>query len=472
MEMKRRGKSISGLFLRFAVLFCINTAVILLGGMLLLMGAARTGFVLPANYTETRLTDRMPEIKAAGDFPDRWLPDGAAYGIYSQEGDLRAGNFDNKESEAAWDHYKNGNTYASAGNYYRFIKQDNGNICIVKYDLYMKYSRAELNEILPAPEILSFVVDGILIILNVVFLSRHFAGRLNRELGKLEKITEKIAENNLEFETSPSDIREISQVMGSFCRMKDALKASLTQQWDMERQKQEQLASLTHDIKTPLTIIKGNAELLAESPLSRENKECADYILSNAGDIERYLGRIKEVLNGSPGGGEVHRLSCSRLGAILHEAALQVAAAEKLPAAFDVRLMEGEIDCCPENILRAWKNILSNAAEYTDKKRGIEVSVRLRDREDHKFLEAVVRDYGPGFSPRDLKYADQEFYSGDASRHNREHQGLGLAIARNFLKEQGGWLELGNHSGGAEVRCRISVLPLEQRGESDLIREL
>ena len=65
---------------------------------------------------------------------------------------------------------------------------------------------------------------------------------------------------------------------------------------------------------------------------------------------------------------------------------------------------------------------------------------------------------GKGFSEQDLIYADQEFYSGDASRHDRTHQGLGLAIAKKFLKEQGGMLCFYNHAeSGAEVVCRIKT---------------
>lgn len=57
--------------------------------------------------------------------------------------------------------------------------------------------------------------------------------------------------------------------------------------------------------------------------------------------------------------------------------------------------------------------------------------------EGQEYLTATVRDFGKGFSEQDLIYADQEFYSGDASRHDRTHQGLGLAIAK-ILKRAGG----------------------------------
>ena len=81
--------------------------------------------------------------------------------------------------------------------------------------------------------------------------------------------------------------------------------------------------------------------------------------------------------------------------------------------------------------------------------------------EGQEYLTATVRDFGKGFSEQDLIYADQEFYSGDASRHDRTHQGLGLAIAKKFLKEQGGMLCFYNHAeSGAEGVCRIKTAEL------------
>lgn len=463
MEIKSKQKTLTGLFLKFAVLFCVNTFLILIGCTLLLMAAAFFGQVLPANYAETRLAEHTAEIQEAGNEPERWMPEGCTYGIYDEKGRWITGSFVEAEREHAWDQYRNESIFAEAQNYYRFIRQDNGNICIVKYSVYMKYAWNALNKILPAPELMSFILAGILFIVNAILLSRHFARKLNRQLEELRGITEKIAENDLEFQTSPSDIREIDGVMKSLSHLKDALKNSLSAQWDMEQEKQEQLASLTHDIKTPLTIIKGNAELLAESELSHENKECADYILSNASDIQKYLDRMKDVLHGASPEYEEMVFSCTQMEEIFGEAVMQIGAAEKIPVALRKEGSEDDrsqykINCCPESMLRAWKNILSNGAEYTDKKKGVTVTFSLRQEDTQEYLEAVVRDYGPGFSPVDMGHVDQEFYSGDASRHNRKHQGLGMAIARKFLEEQGGRLEYGNHKdGGGEVRCLVRV---------------
>lgn len=458
MEIKRKQKTLAGLFLKFAVLFCVNTILIVAGCTLLLIGSCYVGITLPSNYEEVQLTEHTAEIQSAGMAAAAWIPQGCTYGIYGENGAWKTGNFTEKESDAAWMHFENENNYASTGNYYRFIRQENGNICIVKYSLYMKYASDKLNASLPAPEKMSFILDGVLFVLNAVFLSRHFAKKLNCQLGELRKITDKIAENDLEFETNASEIKEIDDVMDSLSKMKKALRDSLTVQWDMEQQKQEQLAALTHDIKTPLTIIKGNAELLAEAGLAAEDKECTGYILSNVGNIEQYLEHIKQVLYGNVSESDGEKISCAQLGELLQEAATQVTAAEKIPIIFEIENLEGEVCCKPENILRAWENILSNAAERTDKKRGIEVRLKRCTTENQEYLAASVRDYGAGFLARDLEHADQEFYSGDASRHDRKHQGLGLAIAKRFLEEQGGMLRFGNHAeAGAEVECWVKI---------------
>ena len=154
-------------------------------------------------------------------------------------------------------------------------------------------------------------------------------------------------------------------------------------------------------------------------------------------------------------------VTCARLKEQFKEAAMQIAAAEKVPVVFQEDSLCGNVCCKPGPVGRAWKNVVSNAVEHTDRARGIVVRLQMEVYEGQEYLTATVRDFGKGFSEQDLIYADQEFYSGDASRHDRTHQGLGLAIAKKFLKEQGGMLCFYNHAeSGAEVVCRIKTAEL------------
>lgn len=75
--------------------------------------------------------------------------------------------------------------------------------------------------------------------------------------------------------------------------MGDELTGSLQKQWDMEQRQREQIIRLSHKLKTPLTIIKGNAELLAEDDLTEEQRAQVEAILQGAEQTRAYLGKIR-----------------------------------------------------------------------------------------------------------------------------------------------------------------------------------
>lgn len=244
--------------------------------------------------------------------------------------------------------------------------------------------------------------------------------------------------------------------MSSLSSMKEALKDSLTRQWDAQQQKKEQLAALAHDIKTPLTVIKGNAELLAETDLSAENWECTDAILANVGSMEQYLEHMRQLLYGRDRAEETEVVTCARLKEQFKEAAMQIAAAEKVPVVFQEDSLCGNVCCKPGPVGRAWKNVVSNAVEHTDRARGIVVRLQMEVYEGQEYLTATVRDFGKGFRSR-ISSMQIRNLQRDASRHDRTHQGLGLR-SQKFLKEQGGMLCFYNHAeAGAEVVCRIKT---------------
>lgn len=151
-------------------------------------------------------TDRYTEeIRAAGTDVEALIPDGCRYGIYDAAGRFKTGTFSADAKKRAWQGYKNSSKYASMGKYYRYIKQNSGDICIVKYDLHMRYAYDKLNGIVPSLEILTPVLGVVLFFLHATLLSGHFAKKLKRELRQLREVTEKIGQNDLEFETTIAD---------------------------------------------------------------------------------------------------------------------------------------------------------------------------------------------------------------------------------------------------------------------------
>lgn len=452
MEMNRKSISLAGLFTGYAAIFCVNTVLI----VFLLLAAAflalESGWFLPANYAEMYLNSNADEIRKTETVNEWMLPAGSSFGVYEADGTYLYGNFEEKAAGLAWQAYAENNNTAGGGYYYRFIGRDGSQVCIVKYILKMRFASEKLNERLPDAESLVVVVGLVLFFMlligNGILVSGKFSRVLKKRLGKLQDVTKKISENNLDFSPEYSDIREINEVLESLSRMKEVLQESLQKQWYMENQKKEQMAALTHDIKTPLTIIKGNAELLAEESLSDGERECTEYIIQNAEQIEQYLQTMRHILHTSSGLKNRERLKSLEFIDELKKAAAQIAGARKIPVSFVIKELEGTVSCNKELLLRSWGNIISNALEYTDSRQGIQVVIQEQKLEQQNFWAACVRDYGPGFSQKDLLYAKQKFYSGDESRHDRTHQGLGLAIAQEFADSQGGFLKLGNAEDG------------------------
>lgn len=452
MEIKnKKKKTLTGIFAGYILSFVMLTIVwaffcfILMFAVILTSGLG----LLPANYGELVLEKNNEAIKESEKVGEELIPSGSQFGIFDQDGTFLYGSFDKKDQETAWQNYQKDNQYARGKGYYHFFQRKNGEICIVKYYIEVRYANEKLNDILPpAEKLTSWLMAGLFTILTVLsglILSRHFAKRMKKELAGLAQVTEKIACNDLDFEVQSSNIREMEDSMRSLEKMKDALKISLQQQWEAEQSRNRQLSALAHDIKTPLTVIRGNAELLTEGELCSEDLFCVQEILKNARDIEQYLDSMRQVLKGQKNRTEQERVSCSDLAWEFKEAACRLGEVQGIPVFLETEEgeREGEILCSRMELLRAWKNIVSNGLEHTSPEKGIRIEICEKVLEA-PYLVVSVRDYGQGFSKEALIHGTEAFFSGDESRHDRKHQGLGLSIAENFMKNQGGFLEYKN----------------------------
>lgn len=442
---------LSVLFVGYLVVYGVSTFVLcvaLLTGLILL---GNTDTVQPANMQEIILSQNMSKIQQANsDDVAQYIPDGATYGIYDKDGKWLGGTMNKDRRSDAWNRYSLREYTPDDEGYYKYMPMENGDVCIVHYLIGMRYTSDTLNRILPPPEHL--LVWGMLLVavLNLLYLAHRFGRAINRRLETVQQVTEKIAANDLDFEvTQDTGIREINAVMASLGTLRDALKASLTTQWQKEQQKSEQLAALAHDIKTPLTVIRGNAELLQESAEDAFSRGSATYIVESAEDINTYLEKMRAVLSNEALAPCSAVQSVQDFVEILRHAAKQLTQAAQLPLHEQLDVSEGAVCVHTEEALRAWNNLLSNAATYTDGAEGIACSYTVQENEDGRYLVATVRDYGTGFTAKDLQHADEAFYIGDESRHLRNHQGLGLAIAKAVMCAQGGMLCYANATEGA-----------------------
>lgn len=96
-------------------------------------------------------------------------------------------------------------------------------------------------------------------------------------------------------------MKEIDDCLSSIDEMRNALKDSLEKQWRAEQEKNRQMSALAHDIKTPLTVVRGNAELLSETKLTEEQKSYIEYIANSALQMQNYVQTLIEVTKSAEG---------------------------------------------------------------------------------------------------------------------------------------------------------------------------
>lgn len=238
--------------------------------------------------------------------------------------------------------------------------------------------------------------------------------------------------------------------------MGDALKASLLQQWQIEKGKQEQISAFAHDIKTPLTIIKGNVELLGETVLDPEQMLYQKYIIENATQIEGYINKLVELSKSeTPEALAVKKIAVKDLLDSIHEQTRGMIVKKNIKITWqEMDLASVTIQADREKLYRAIMNVMGNAVEFTPSQGTIAVTAQKRDSK----LILIILDSGKGFGDQALRHGKEQFFMSDRSRTDHKHHGMGLYIADNIVKQHGGQLVIGNTAQGGLVTITLQVL--------------
>jgi len=128
-----------------------------------------------------------------------------------------------------------------------------------------------------------------------LFLATSFAKKFHFQIAPLFEAISEVAKHNLDFEVGHSSIKDFEDLLISFSYMKESLKASLEQRWKVEQMQKEQIAALAPDLKTPLTVIQGNADLICETELDEEQRLYAEYISSSSEQMQLYIRTLIDI---------------------------------------------------------------------------------------------------------------------------------------------------------------------------------
>ena len=455
--IKKREHSLRTLLLSYVVSLTVLSAISSLLILSLFSLSYRFGVVIPANQVESDLSALRSDIETSKVFNPNVLPDGTRYVFLTRDFKLKKSNMPVNLQEESLLNYQFKNAHGGKYGYFQSFERSDG-IVIVNYQLSPRYRNAWMNQYFPNADLMMIGSVMVSVLLIFVVLTFFYANKLRQQLRPILRATEKIAEQDLDFQTSQSTIKEFNQVLSGLDHMRAALRESLMKNWKAEQDKQNQISALTHDLKTPLTVARGNADLLAMTPLDGEQTDLLEHFQKGIAQVDAYVQELSELNKTSLTKTlTLEDISVREFVEDIYDQTLSLAQTKQINVAFDKKDIKKEIIGHWDRSLlnRAFMNIVANAVEHTPS--GSQLLLTARVEEDE--FTFICLDSGPGFSLESLAKATQLFYQEDKSRQSRNHSGLGLTIANDIVCLHHGSLSLSNddNTGGAKVTI---ILPL------------
>ncbi len=262
-----------------------------------------------------------------------------------------------------------------------------------------------------------------------------------KPLGELQKATHEIQNGNLDFTMDIDSEDEIGKLCRDFEEMRVRLKESTEEKLQYDEESKALLMNISHDLKTPVTAIKGYAEGImdgvASSPemLSRYIRT----IYNKANDMDRLVDELtfytKIDTNKIP-------YTFSKINVAnyfrdcVEEVGLDLDTNHIELGYFNYVDEEVAVIADAEQMKRVINNIIGNSVKYLDKKKGI-INIRIKDAGD--FVEVEIEDNGRGISQKDLPNIFDRFYRADVSRNtSKGGSGIGLSIVKKIIEDHGG----------------------------------
>ena len=260
-------------------------------------------------------------------------------------------------------------------------------------------------------------------------------------LVKLKKATKNIKEGNLDFVLEVEGNDEFSQLCQDFEEMRKRLKESTEEKILMDKENKELISNISHDLKTPITAVKGYVEGImdgvADTPEKMDRYVRTIYNKTNEMDhlINELTFYSKIDTNRIPYtfsklNVEDYFSDCAEeLGLEMETRGIELVYANNVEKGVQV-IADGE------QIRRVIHNIVSNAIKYMEKPRGI-IQLRVKDVGD--FIQVEIEDNGKGIAAKDLPYIFDRFYRTDVSRNSSKGgSGIGLSIVKKIMEDHGG----------------------------------
>ena len=316
--------------------------------------------------------------------------------------------------------------------------------------------------------ILLFLADGVLCIAVLVIMSQIFTGNLVKHimepLDELAAGAKRIRENDLTEDINYSGDIEFENVCDTFNKMQKHILREQEKNRKYEKARTDMIAGISHDLRTPLTAIRGTIKGLMDGIASTPEKQ--DRFLETAyrrtGEMDLLLNQLFYLSKIETGNMPItlRKIEISSFIKNYVQAKQGLMEAEKEELVEETKEITAEVAVDPEQLQRIFDNLLENSRKYGEK---VPLKMKIGLRKTPGGILIRFSDNGVGVPENKLPYVFEEFYRVDESRNKKEGNGLGLYIVKYLIEAMGGTVWAENEDGFV-----VSMeLPLGERKGAD-----
>ena len=290
-----------------------------------------------------------------------------------------------------------------------------------------------------------FCMICILVITGII-LGFWLISGISSPIENLTKATKNIRDGNLDFEVKVEGVQEIQELCKDFEEMRVKLKLANEEKLEADRQNRELISNISHDLKTPITAVKGYVEGIMDGVADTPEKmdRYIRTIYNKANEMDRLINELTFY----------SKINTNRIPYNFNKVNVREYfedAAEELEYDLTAKNVEFEyqnavapevmVIADVEQMRRVINNIVGNSVKYMDKEEK-KISLHIRDAGDE--IEVSITDNGKGIPSKDIGNIFNRFYRADTSRNSGQGgSGIGLSIVKKIMEDHGGrvWAE-------------------------------
>lgn len=296
------------------------------------------------------------------------------------------------------------------------------------------------------PELKDMIVDMLVsVVLILIFTASMmviwiYSGMIT-PIRRLQIATKNIMADNLDFTIEAESNDEIGELCQNFEEMRKRLKEYSEERLNNERQNRELISNISHDLKTPLTAIRGYVEGIIDGVADTPEKmdHYIKTIYNKTNDMTRLVNELTlySQINTNRIPYNFNKLNVAAyFRDCVEDLSVELESKNVSLQYMNYVADDTQIIADPEQLGRVINNIVSNTLKYLDKPQG-RIGMRIKDVGD--FIQVEIEDNGCGIAAKDLPYIFDRFYRTDASRNSATGgSGIGLSIVKKIIEDHGG----------------------------------